>query len=252
MVPDFSKHDLYVDSEDSQSSMVKAVDGNRETPDDSLKYSIKRKLFNLENDDTELDSFDKTEPVTESKKDFVIEPSPVNLNEKHVDKKNTLANFLNPKVKQEEWIKPEELFPDISQIDDDLLKALPLSYRNKIMKLRESIKHDIDMNTKEHNILNNTAVNSKTEKLSNESSSAGNSSFKCKECGEIVEDYEVHQDMHIAMKLDKELNSVPRVVNSINSITKNDRDNKRKQKNSGKKKNSNNKKMKSIDMFFKK
>ncbi|CAH1389445.1 unnamed protein product [Nezara viridula] len=251
MVPDFSKHDLYVDSEDSQSSMVKAVNENRESPDESQKDNIKRKLFNLENDDNELEHIDGKKTETDSKKYFVIEQSAVNLNEKNVEKKNTLTNFLNQQVKQEEeWIKPEELFPDISQIDDDLLSALPLSYRNKVMKLKESF--DRDLNTKEHGVINNIAV-SNGEKLSSESLSAGNSSFKCEECGEIVEDYELHQDMHVAIKLDKELNSIPQVVNRTSSSTINDKDKKRKLKSCGKKKNSDNtKKMKSIDMFFKK
>ncbi|XP_066904821.1 DNA polymerase eta isoform X2 [Halyomorpha halys] len=252
MVPDFSKHDLYVDSEDSQGSMVKAVDENRETPNESQKDNIKRKLFCLENDDTELEhDVNKQKSKTDSKTDFVNERSVVNLNEKPAKKKNTLINFFNQNIKQEEWVKPEELFPDISQIDDELLKALPSSYRNKIMKLRESIKHDENLNTEGQDIPINIAVNN-TEKVSNLSSIAGNSSIKCEECGEIVDDYELHQDMHIAMKLDKELNSIPRVVNSANAITKNNNDNKRKLKTSGKKKNSNNKKSKSIDMFFKK
>ncbi|XP_014286764.1 DNA polymerase eta isoform X5 [Halyomorpha halys] len=238
--------------EDSQGSMVKAVDENRETPNESQKDNIKRKLFCLENDDTELEhDVNKQKSKTDSKTDFVNERSVVNLNEKPAKKKNTLINFFNQNIKQEEWVKPEELFPDISQIDDELLKALPSSYRNKIMKLRESIKHDENLNTEGQDIPINIAVNN-TEKVSNLSSIAGNSSIKCEECGEIVDDYELHQDMHIAMKLDKELNSIPRVVNSANAITKNNNDNKRKLKTSGKKKNSNNKKSKSIDMFFKK
>ncbi|XP_073986587.1 DNA polymerase eta [Rhodnius prolixus] len=141
-------------------------------------------------------------------------------NVKNKTNKKSISYFFSSSATKEKWINPEEVFPDLQNIDNAVLDMFPPSYRKKILELKlktgescikdlrthtEIIPSDIVHSAEDKNL---TKCKTNDDNVSPDNEAQSNN-IKCSECGETVPNTEqiLHLDLHVAIKLDNELNS---------------------------------------------
>ncbi|XP_024086271.1 DNA polymerase eta isoform X2 [Cimex lectularius] len=196
-----------------------------------------------------------------------------------IKKAKTIESFLTNNTTAQ--FNPEEIFPDLNAIDDEILSMLPPNFRKKVIELRDQKRKEVAVHNIDKGKLNEfTDVNKPstsgfqdvTEKnICNEEFCDSEESnpeiavlveltedidYKiCQECFNKVPvlEYEEHCDFHLATKLQKELNTFPVVQDVKPKIQMSKASQPKKRKSSDLKQGKTNKKvMKSIDCFFKK
>lgn len=167
LVPDLTRNDLFVDSDNSQSSLTKLKQCSEST-DTLSKESVKKNLFRSSETETTPSIISGNNNTTHKIVTKKVEQSTSEVSKNSKSKDNEVAgsssilSFLGKAPKRDCWIKPEELFPDPSQVDEELLALLPESYRTKILKMKEkALKRSVTKEIENRSPVNDCGDNEK-------------------------------------------------------------------------------------------
>lgn len=209
LVPDLTKNDLFSDSDESQSSLIKLKTKNLELEENSktLRDSIKKNLFDSNSNETVPHCEKNVNPIAiadvdssrkvslNQKEDSTSKISESKPKKKNSESKKSIASFFDQSAKRVSWTKLDELFPDISQVDETLLSLLPLSYRNEIIKRKQeknikdfsTSKNTDDENYSEEQIKCPEESNHSNEQLNGNKNTTQNNDILDVQCKDLID-----------------------------------------------------------------